>query len=73
MSNETLNRNSATPSLTSKQISMSSLDISSLVNEQSTKVNKPLDVGDIDEEQFGKETKEMQGDNRVFTCKSVVE
>ena len=61
MSNETLNRSSATPSLTSKQISMSSLDISSLVNEPNMKISKSFDVTNLEDEETENESKETKG------------
>ena len=57
MSNETLNRSSASPSLTSKQISMSSMDISSLVNEPTLKASQSFDIRNIDDEDSQGDTK----------------
>ena len=51
MSNETLNRSSASPALTSKQISMSSMDISSLVNEPTMKASQSFDITNIEDEE----------------------
>ena len=57
MSNETLNRSSASPSLTSKQISMSSMDISSLVNEPTIKASQSFDITNIKDEESQSDTK----------------
>ena len=57
MSNETLNRSSASPSLTSKQISMSSMDISSLVNEPTMKASQSFDITNIKDEESQGDTK----------------
>ena len=63
MSNETLNRGSATPSLSSKQISMSSVDISSLMNESTIKTSKSFDAASIEDEESKNDSKEIQGNN----------
>ena len=57
MSNEILNRSSASPSLTSKQISMSSMDISSLVNEPTMKASQSFDITNIEDQESQSDTK----------------
>ena len=57
MSNETLNRSSASPALTSKQISMSSMDISSLVNEPTVKASQSFDITNTEDEESQGDTK----------------